>query len=87
MLNHLINRTINASAEALNSKMKQFRAQLHGVTDLPFFIYCLCIVFGVTLPRKLCGYAIFLLQTIINSPPGIKLVNASFKGYVSWRRL
>ena len=28
----------NASAESLNSKMKAFRAQLRGVSDLPFFM-------------------------------------------------
>ena len=36
----------NASAESLNSKMKAFRAQLRGVSDLPFFMYRLSTIFG-----------------------------------------
>ena len=33
--NYFINRATNASAESLNSKMKGFRAQLHGIADIP----------------------------------------------------
>ena len=36
----------NASAESLNSKLKGFRAQLRGVSDLPFFMYRLSTIFG-----------------------------------------
>lgn len=36
----------HASAESLNSKMKGFRARLRGVSDLPFFMYRLCQIFG-----------------------------------------
>ena len=36
----------NASVESLNSKMKAFRAQLRGVSDLPFFMYRLSTIFG-----------------------------------------
>ncbi len=36
----------NASAESLNSKMKAFRAQLRGVSNLPFFMYRLSTIFG-----------------------------------------
>ena len=36
----------DASAESLNSKMKAFRAQLRGVSDLPFFMYRLSTIFG-----------------------------------------
>ena len=39
VLNYFINRSTNAAAESLNSKLKRFRAQLHGVSDLPFFMY------------------------------------------------
>lgn len=35
-----------AAAESLNSKMKGFRAQLHGIADIPFFLYRVCTIFG-----------------------------------------
>jgi transposase len=56
VLNYFINRSTNASAESLNSKMKGFRAQLHGIADIPFFMYRLCKIFGLycpCLPRKI----------------------------------
>src|SRR5574344_39463 len=46
VLNYFINRSTNASAESLHSKMKGFRAQLHGIADIPFFMYRLCMIFG-----------------------------------------
>ena len=46
VLNYFINRATNASAESLNSKMKGFRAQLHGIADIPFFMYRICNIFG-----------------------------------------
>ena len=46
VLNYFIARSTNASAESLNSKMKAFRAQLRGVSDLPFFMYRLNTIFG-----------------------------------------
>ena len=46
VLNYFIDRSTNASAESLNSKMKAFRAQLRGVSDLTFFMYRLCTIFG-----------------------------------------
>lgn len=46
VLNYFINRSTNAAAEALNSKMKGFRSELRGVSDLPFFMYRLCKIFG-----------------------------------------
>ena len=46
VLNYFIHRSTNASAESLNSKMKGFRAQLHGISDIPFFMYRLCKIFG-----------------------------------------
>ena len=46
VLNYFNNRSTNASAESLNSKMKGFRAQVRGVADLPFFMYRMMMVFG-----------------------------------------
>ena len=46
VLNYFENRSTNASAESLNSKMKGFRAQLHGIADIPFFMYRVCMIFG-----------------------------------------
>lgn len=46
VLNYFINRSTNAAAESLNSKIKSFRSQLHGVSDLPFFMYRLSVIFG-----------------------------------------
>lgn len=46
VLNYFINKATNASAESLNSKIKGFRAQLHGVSDIPFFLYRVCTIFG-----------------------------------------
>lgn len=45
-LNYFDNHSTNASAESLNSKIKGFKAQLHGVTDIPFFMFRLCKIFG-----------------------------------------
>ena len=39
MLNFFVDRSTNAFAEAFNAKVKAFRAQFHGVTDIPFFLY------------------------------------------------
>ena len=36
----------NASAESLNAKIKDFRAQLRGVIDKKFFIFRLAKIFG-----------------------------------------
>lgn len=46
VLNYFNNRSTNASAESLNSKMKGFRAQVHGVSDLSFFMYRMTKIFG-----------------------------------------
>ena len=46
VLNYFINRSTNAAAESLNSKLKRFRAQLHGVSDLTFFMYRVSLIFG-----------------------------------------
>ena len=46
ILNYFIARQTNASAESLNSKIKCFRAQVKGVSDIPFFMYRLATVLG-----------------------------------------
>lgn len=46
VLNYFINRSTNAAAESLNSKIKGFRAQIHGIADIPFFLYRVCTIFG-----------------------------------------
>lgn len=46
VLNYFLNRSTNASAESFNSKIKGFRAQLRGVSDLSFFMYRLQTIFG-----------------------------------------
>ena len=46
VLNYFNNHSTNASAESLNSKMKGFRSQVRGVSDLPFFMYRLMKIFG-----------------------------------------
>lgn len=46
ILNYFIARQTNASAESLNSKIKCFRSQVKGVSDIPFFMYRLSTVLG-----------------------------------------
>lgn len=46
VLNYFIHRATNASAESLNSKIKQFRTQFRGVVDVDFFLYKLSMIFG-----------------------------------------
>ena len=46
VLNYFLNRSTNAAAESLNSKIKGFRAQLHGIADISFFLYRVCTIFG-----------------------------------------
>lgn len=46
ILNYFNNRSTNAAAESLNAKMKGFRSQLRGISDLPFFMYRLGVLFG-----------------------------------------
>lgn len=42
ILNFFDTRSTNAFAESFNSKVKTFRSQFHGVTDIPFFLFRLC---------------------------------------------
>lgn len=46
ILNYFNNRSTNASAESFNSKVKGLRAQVHGVNDLPFFMFRCSKIFG-----------------------------------------
>lgn len=39
ILNYFTNRSTNAGAESFNAKVKAFRSQFRGVTDIPFFLY------------------------------------------------
>lgn len=46
VLNYFKGHHTNAAAESLNSKIKGFRAQVHGVSDIPFFMFRLHKIFG-----------------------------------------
>lgn len=46
ILNFYDNRSTNASAESMNSKIKAFRAKLHGVNDSKFFLFRLCNIYA-----------------------------------------
>ena len=46
ILNYFVNRSTNASAESLNAKIKDFRAQLRGGFDKKYFIFRLVNNFG-----------------------------------------
>ena len=46
VLNFFNNRSTNAPAESLNSKIKGLRTQVHGVSDLPFFMFRCFTIFG-----------------------------------------
>lgn len=46
ILNYFNNRSTNASAESFNSKVKGLRTQVHGVNDLPFFMFRTTMIFG-----------------------------------------
>lgn len=46
ILNYFDNRSTNASAESFNAKVKAFRLQFRGVTDIPFFIFRLATLFA-----------------------------------------
>ncbi len=39
ILNYFANKTTNALAESFNSKLKSFRQQFRGVSDIPFFLF------------------------------------------------
>ena len=39
ILNFFDNRSTNASAESFNDKIKNFRAQLRGISDIKYFLF------------------------------------------------
>lgn len=46
ILNYFNNRSTNASAESFNAKLKEFRAQFRGVTDVKFFLFRLTKIYA-----------------------------------------
>jgi len=44
--NYFINRSSNAAAESFNAKIKEFRRQFRGVTDITFFLYRLTKIYA-----------------------------------------
>ena len=46
LLNYYETFVTNASTESLNSGIKDFRAELHGISKLPFFFYRVCKIYG-----------------------------------------
>ena len=46
ILNFFDNKSTNANAESFNSKIKLFRANLRGVTDVKFFLFRLSKLFA-----------------------------------------
>lgn len=46
VLNFFDNRSTNASAESFNAKIKAFRSQLRGVSDIDFFLYRLTKIYA-----------------------------------------
>ena len=46
ILNYFVNRSTDASAEALNAKIKHFRAQLRGIIDRKFFLFRLMKIYA-----------------------------------------
>ncbi|MBR4155466.1 MAG: transposase [Bacteroidales bacterium] len=44
--NYFDNRSTNASAESFNAKVKAFRSQFRGISDIPFFIFRLATLFA-----------------------------------------
>lgn len=46
IVNYFVNRSTNASAESFNAKVKAFRSQFRGVSDISFFIFRLSKIFA-----------------------------------------
>ena len=46
ILNFFNNRSTNASAESFNAKIKSFRAQLRGVSDVKYFLFRLTNIYA-----------------------------------------
>ena len=45
-MNFFNNRSTNASAESFNAKIKSFRAQLRGVSDVKYFLFRLTKIYA-----------------------------------------
>ena len=67
ILNIFVNRATNANAESFNAKIKAFRAQFRGVTDIPFFLYKLMklCVWGERGATRFYDWPVFWAKTII----------------------
>ena len=39
IVSYFNNRDTNAASESFNAKIKNFRAQLRGIRDIPFYLY------------------------------------------------
>lgn len=46
IINYFNGRSTNAAAESFNAKIKDFRRQFRGVTDVKFFLYRLCKIYA-----------------------------------------
>lgn len=46
IVSYFNNRATNAASESFNAKIKNFRAQLRGVRDIPFFLYRLTKIYA-----------------------------------------
>lgn len=46
VIKYFNDRATNAFAESLNSKIKDFRARLKGISDIKFFLYRVSLIFG-----------------------------------------
>ena len=53
IINFFDNRATNASAESFNCKIKTFRAQLRGVSDINYFLFRLQNIYG-TKSKSMC---------------------------------
>ncbi|WP_299576465.1 transposase [uncultured Sunxiuqinia sp.] len=46
IINYFNQRSTNAAVESFNAKIKEFRRQFRGVTDVKFFLYRLCKIYA-----------------------------------------
>ncbi len=46
ILNYILNRSTNASAESFNAKLKSFRALVRGVRDKKFYLFRVAKLYG-----------------------------------------
>ena len=81
--NYFINRSTNAHAESLNSKLKGFRAQLRGVQDLPFFMFKASMTLWIT--RLYCHGLMQLCRIGSTTNLQVDFANASDQCYTNVR--